>query len=80
MKKGILSAVFLAFALAAATAANAGVSVVINPFGFVAVPPPVIYRPRPYYAAPPVVYEGRGSWGHHRGGHAQRHVGGGRRR
>ncbi len=53
MKQGILSAAFAALALGAASAASADVHVVINPFGFVAVAPPVIYQPRPYYAAPP---------------------------
>ncbi len=79
MKQGILSVVLIAVALAAASAANAGVHVIINPFGFVAVAPPVVYQPYPFYAAPPVVYAGGGSWGDRRGGRSRGH-GGGRRR
>jgi hypothetical protein len=77
MKHGILSLLFIALALTAASAANAGVRVVINPFGFVAPVPPVVYQPYPFYAAPPVVYVGGGSWGGDRRGRLRGH---GRRR
>jgi hypothetical protein len=81
MKQGILSAVFIALALTAASAANAGISIVINPFGFVAPVPPVIYQPDPFYAAPPVVYVGGGSWGGDHGrGRSRGHARGGRHR
>jgi hypothetical protein len=89
MKQGILSFVFIALALTAASAANAGVRVVINPFGFLAPVPPVIYQPYPFYAAPPVVYVGGGSWGGDhgdrgdrgdRGGRSRGHARGGRHR
>jgi hypothetical protein len=80
MKQGILAIAFIAVALTAASAANAGVRVIINPFGFVAPVPPVVYQPYPFYAAPPVVYVGGGSWGGDRGGHSRGHARGGRRR
>jgi hypothetical protein len=80
MKQGILAVAFIAFALTATSAANAGVSVIINPFGFVAPAPPVVYQPYPFYAAPPVVYVGGGSWGGDRGGRSRGHARGGRRR
>src|ERR1017187_5579917 len=76
MKKEILSLVFGALALTAASAASARVSVSIgiNPFGFGAYPPPpVIYQPDPYYAPPPAIYFGGGSWGGDRGRGPQRH-------
>ena len=81
MKQGILAVAFIAVALTAASAANAGanagVRVIINPFGFVAPVPPVVYQPYPFYAAPPVVYVGGGSWGGDRRGRLRGH---GRRR
>jgi hypothetical protein len=81
MKQAILSTVFIALSLAAASLATAGVRVIVNPFGFVAVAPPVVYAPGPYYAPPPVVYVGGGSWGDRRGGGRRDHGGrGGRRR
>lgn len=72
MKQGILSLVFGALAITAASAASARVSVNIgiNPFGAYA--PPVVYEPAPYYAPPPVVYFGGGSWGGDRGDHGDR--------
>lgn len=73
MKPRLSSLLFAALALTAASAAYADVrvSVGINPFGFVAFPPPpVVYAPAPYYyEPPPVVYVGDGSWGGDRGGH-----------
>lgn len=81
MKKEILSLVFGALALTAASAASARVDVVvgINPFGFGAYPPPpVVYQPDPYYAPPPVIYFGGGAWGGDRGRRAVGHAGGGR--
>lgn len=72
MKQAILGVLVMALGLAATSAASAGVRVVINPFGFVAVPPPVVYEPYPYYGAPPLVYGGGGYWGHDRGGHRGR--------
>ena len=64
MKNRILSLGFAALALTASSAAFAAahVSVVVNPFGFWAPPPPVVYAPPRYYA-PPAVYYGRGHWG-----------------
>jgi hypothetical protein len=32
----------------------------------------VVYQPAPFYAAPPVVYVGGGSWGDHHRGHSRR--------
>ena len=80
MKHAIPAIAFITLAFAAASAAKADVHVIINPFGFVAVAPPVVYEPRPYYAPPPVVYAGGGNWGHHRDRHPRRHGGDGRRR
>jgi hypothetical protein len=77
MKHGILSIVFVAVALAAASVATADVRISVNPFGWIAPAPPVVYQPYPFYAAPPVVYVGGGSWGRHRGGGSRGH---GRRR
>ena len=88
MKQGILSLVFAVFALTVASAASArvDVSIGLNPFGYAAYPPPVVYQPGPYYAPPPAVYFGGGYWGGDRGrrggygrGHAGGHGGGGRR-
>ncbi|MFI4939051.1 MAG: hypothetical protein ACHP7O_01695 [Burkholderiales bacterium] len=64
MKRKILSLVFGALALIAASAANARVNVDIGlyPFGYVAPPPPVVYQPEPYYAPPPVIYFGGGGY------------------
>jgi hypothetical protein len=68
MKRRIALLVFGAFALTAASAASARVhvSVNVNPFGY-EYAQPVIYHTDPYYdpyyAAPPVAYFGRGSWG-----------------
>ena len=84
MKQGILSLVIGAVALTAASAASArvNVSIGINPFGYGVYAPPVVYQPAPYYAAPPVVYFGGGSWGGDRGdrGRSRGHAGGGRHR
>jgi hypothetical protein len=68
MKQRISLLAFGALALVATSAASArvNVSVGINPFGYGAYAPPVVYQPDPYYAAPPVVYLGGGSWGHGR--------------
>ena len=71
--QGICALALAALGLAASSAASADVHVIINPFGFVAVAPPVVYEPQPYYAAPPMVYAGRGYWGDHRGRHSRRH-------
>ncbi len=60
--------VFAVVSLLAGVAADAGVSfnVDLNPFGWGAPPPPVVYEPRGYeYSAPPVVYYGHGHWGDH---------------
>jgi hypothetical protein len=70
MKQRIPVVVCGALALATASLANAGVQVNINPFGWIA--PPVVYQPAPFYAAPPVVYVGGGSWGDHHRGHSRR--------
>lgn len=65
----IASAVALALAAIPAAWAGVHVSIGINPFGVVTVPPPpVVYAPAPVYAAPiyaapPVVYVGGGNWG-----------------
>jgi hypothetical protein len=88
MKQGILSLVFGALAITAASTASArvNVNIGINPFGYGAYAPPVVYEPAPYYAPPPVVYFGGGSWGGDRGDHGDRgrrsrgHSGGGRHR
>jgi len=71
MKLQILSVVFGAIVLTAASAANAqiGINVGINTCGY-----PVIYQTCPYYAPPSPVYLGAGSWGGDRG----RRGGGGR--
>jgi hypothetical protein len=68
MKRGIVLLVLGALALTAASAASARVhvNVNVNPFGY-EYAQPVIYQGDPYYdpyyAAPPVAYFGRGSWG-----------------
>jgi hypothetical protein len=68
MKRGIAFLVLGALALTAASVASARVhvSVNVNPFGY-EYAQPVIYQADPYYdpyyAAPPVAYFGRGSWG-----------------
>jgi hypothetical protein len=82
MKQGIVALVFGAVALTAASAASArvNVSIGINPFGYGAYAPPVVYQPDPYYAAPPVVYFGGGSWAGDRGRRSGGHARGGRRR
>lgn len=66
MKIRIWSLGIVALAMAASTAAYAGVhvDVALNPFGWGA--PPVVYEPSGYYASPPVVYAGGGHWGDHR--------------
>lgn len=58
----------LALTASAAAYANVHVNVDINPFGWGAPPPPVVYQSPRYYAPPPVVYYGRGHWGDHRDG------------
>ncbi len=71
MKQRVICFVVGILALAAASVASARVNVSIgigiDPYG----PPPVVYRPDPYYVAPPVVYIGDGHWGdwHHWKGH-----------
>jgi hypothetical protein len=76
MKQGILLLVFGALAIAVPSAASArvNVNIGINPFGYGAYAPPVVYEPAPYYAPPPVVYFGGGSWGGDRdhGNHGDR--------
>jgi hypothetical protein len=60
--------VFAVISLLASVGAEAGVSfnVDLNPFGWGAPPPPVVYEPPGYiYSAPPVVYYGHGRWGDH---------------
>jgi hypothetical protein len=71
MKTGLPALLIGALALtsAPATEARGFVSVVVNPFAFVAAPPPVIYQPAAFYVPPPVVYVGGGYWGGGRGGH-----------
>jgi hypothetical protein len=76
MKQRIPLLVFGALTLAAAFAANAGVSVGVNvnpygynPYGYGRYAPPVVYQSDPYYTAAPVIYFGGGSWG---GGHGRR--------
>ena len=68
MKYRTLAFALGAVELAATSAASArvSVSVGVNPYGYGAYAPPVVYQPDPYYAAPPVVYFGGGSWGDHR--------------
>lgn len=84
MRQGMLSLVLAALAATVAPAADARVNVSIgvgiDPYGYGAYAPPVVYSPDPYYyAAPPVVYIGGGSWGreHERRrpvrGHEERH-------
>jgi hypothetical protein len=75
MKHGIAPLIFGALALSTAAVANAGVSVQvgINPFAFGGYPPPVVYQPYPYYAPPPVVYLGGGSWAGDRGARWRSH-------
>jgi hypothetical protein len=69
MNNRILSLAMLGLALTASYAARADVHVAvgINPFGWWAPAPPVVYAPPVYYATPPVVYYGRGHWGDNRG-------------
>jgi hypothetical protein len=71
MNKSALPWVFAGLALSAAATAGADVQVTVglNPFVFGGYPPPVVYRPAPYYSPPPVVYLGGGSWGDPRRGH-----------
>jgi hypothetical protein len=62
MRLGNVHFLFGAFALVAASSASAAVNVTIevNPFGYGQYPAPVVvYQPHPFYAPPPVVYEGR---------------------
>ena len=68
MKQRTLAFALGAVALAVTSAASARVSVSIgvNPYGYGAYAPPVVYQPDSYYGAPPVVYFGGGSWGDHR--------------
>jgi len=79
MKRAIAFSFLGALGLAAASVASARahVAVVINPFGYEAYPP-VVYHSDPYYdpyyAAPPVVYFGRGSWGGGREWRSDRHA------
>lgn len=80
METRIRSLGIVALALMASSVAYADVhvSVGVNPFGWWAPAPPAVYEPPGYYAAPPVVYYGRGHWGDHhdsRGHHAD-HGGG----
>jgi hypothetical protein len=85
MKKKIVLLAVGTLVLAASSCADAQVSVSVglNPFGWGAYTPPVVYQPPPYYAPPPVVYVGGGAWGggreDHRGGDRGRdaHEGGG---
>jgi hypothetical protein len=65
MKNQLLPLCVVALALGASGAARADVHVVvgINPFGWWAPAPPVVYEPPVYYASPPVIYYGRGHWG-----------------
>ena len=71
MNQRILLLAFGTCALAVASAASAkvSVSVGINPYGYGAYSPPVVYQSDRYYSAPPVVYFGGGSWGN---GHGRR--------
>jgi hypothetical protein len=70
MKIRILSLGIVALTLTAGSTAYADVhfNVDVNPFGWGAPPPPVVYESPRYYAPPPVVYYGRGRWGEHRDG------------
>ena len=81
MNQKILLLVFGALALTAASAVGAkvAVSIGINPYGYGTYAPPVVYQPDPYYAAPPVVYFGGGSWGDGHGRRSRGHVDHGRR-
>ena len=58
-----LGIVVLGLTTALPAHADAHVRVDINPFGWFAAPPPVVYDPYRYYAPPPVVYFGGGRWG-----------------
>jgi hypothetical protein len=81
MKREILSVVFVALAVTAAASATAQVSVQVGVAPFVYggyPPPPVVYQPYPYYAAPPVVYLGGGAWAGDRWGRGRGHRGYGR--
>jgi hypothetical protein len=75
MKIRILSLGIVALTLTAASTAYADVhfNVDVNPFGWGAPPPPVVYESPRYYAPPPVVYYGRGRWGDHRDGRGRDH-------
>jgi hypothetical protein len=65
MKRGIAVLILGTLALSAVTAASARVhvDVSVNPYGYGAYAPPVVYQTDPYYAAPPIVYFGGGNWG-----------------
>jgi hypothetical protein len=60
----------LALMAGSAAYADARVNVDINPFGW-GLAPPVVYDR--YYGSPPMVYNGRGSWGDHRGWRGRDH-------
>jgi len=75
MKLRILPLVLGALALTAASAASARVvvSIGVNPYGYGAYAPPVVYQPNPYYSAPPIVYYGSGYWGNGHGRRSRSH-------
>ena len=62
----VLGTVALALMASSSAYADAHLNVDINPFGWGA-PPPLVYVSPRYYGPPPVVYDGRGHWGDHRG-------------
>ncbi len=60
----------VALTCASLASARVSVSIGLNPYGYGAYAPPVVYQPTPYYyGAPPVVYYGGGNWGD---GHGRR--------
>jgi hypothetical protein len=75
MKIRILSLGIVALTLTAGSTAYADVHlhVDVNPFGWGAPAPPVVYESPRYYAPPPVVYYGRGRWGDHHDGRGRDH-------
>jgi hypothetical protein len=70
---GSLGIVALTLTASSIAYANVHVNVDLNPFGWGAPPPPVVYESPRYYAPPPVVYSGRGHWGDHREGRGRDH-------
>jgi hypothetical protein len=64
----ILAIVALTLSASSTAYADVHLNVDVNPFGWWAPRPPVVYEPPRYYAPPPVVYFGHDHWGDHRDG------------